>query len=65
MAQYLRGDEGGRLLNMLAMLRNPDRIRTRRRELERMLERTMPDVLGAARARFRQLTRNMPRPAPR
>jgi hypothetical protein len=64
-SQYLRGDEGGRLLNMLAMLRDPDRTRARRRELERQLERTMPDVLGAARARFRRLTRDMPQPAPR
>lgn len=64
-AQYLRGGEGGRLLDMLAMLRDPDRSRARRRELERMLQRSMPDVLTAARARFRQLTRNMPQPAPR
>ncbi|HST35588.1 MAG TPA: hypothetical protein VLK25_03035 [Allosphingosinicella sp.] len=64
-AQYLRSDEGNRLLGMLAMLRDPDRTRTRRRELERTLELRIPDVLAAARARFRSLTRNMPTPAPR
>lgn len=64
-SQYLRSGEGGRLLDMLAMLRDPDRTRARRRELERQLERTMPDVLGAARARFRRLARNLPQPAPR
>lgn len=63
--QYLRSDEGDRLLAMLAMLRDPQRTRTRRRELERTLDRTVPNVLAAARARFRQLTRNMAQPAPR
>jgi len=65
LAQYLRGDEGGRFLDMLALLRDPDRTRARRRELERTVQRTLPDVFGAARARFRQLARNLPRPAPR
>lgn len=65
LAQYLRSDEGGRLLDMLASLRDPERTRARRRELERMLQRTTPDVFAAARARFRQLARNLPQPAPR
>lgn len=63
--QYLRSDEGSRLLTTLALLRDRRRTRERRRELERVLERTTPDVLGAARARFRQLARNMAQPAPR
>ena len=65
LAQYLRTDEGGRLLATLALLRDPERTERRRRELERGLERTTPDAMIAARAQFRQLTRNLPREAPR
>lgn len=65
LAQYLRTDEGGRLLATLALLRDPERTERRRRELERGLERTVPDAMIAARAQFRQLTRNLPREAPR
>lgn len=64
-AQYLRGDEGRRLLDALALLREPDRTERRRRELERSLARASPDALGSARASFRQRTRNLARPAPR
>ncbi len=62
---YLRGDEGGRFLDALALLRQPDRTEQRRRELRRIVERTTPDALVAARARFRQRTRNLPRALPR
>lgn len=65
LAQYLRTDEGSRLLATLALLRDPERTERRRRELERSIERTTPDAIVAARARFRQLTRNLPREAPR
>jgi hypothetical protein len=64
-AAYLRGDEGRRFLEVLALLRQPDRTEDRRRDLQRMLARTTPDVLGPARALFRQRTRNLPQPAPR
>lgn len=63
--QYVRGPEGGRFLDALAMLRHPDRTERRRREIERGLARTNPDSMVAARARFRQRTRNLPAPAPR
>jgi hypothetical protein len=63
-AAYLRSDEGRRFLEALAILRQDDRTRDRRRELERRLARTTPDVLGPARALFRQQTRNLPQPAP-
>ena len=62
--QYLRGDDGGRLLGLLTMLRDPELTQRRRRELERGVERTTPDAMVAARAQFRRLTRNL-RPAPR
>ncbi len=65
-AQYLRGEEGGRLLAAVAMLRqDDDRVQRRRRELERMLERTMPGAMADARADFRRRSRNVPRAAPR
>ncbi|HYD11419.1 MAG TPA: hypothetical protein VEC11_01080 [Allosphingosinicella sp.] len=65
-AQFLRGEEGGRLLAAVAMLRqDDDRIQRRRRELERMLERTMPGAMADARAEFRRRSRNIPRAAPR
>ena len=65
-AQYLRGEEGGRLLGALAMLRrDDDRVQRRRRELERMLERTTPGAIADARAEFRRRSRNIPRAAPR
>lgn len=64
-AQYLRGDEGGRLLAALAMLRqDDDRIQHRRRELEHMLERTTPGAMADARAEFRRRSRNLPGAAP-
>jgi hypothetical protein len=63
--QYLRGDEGRRFLDALALLREPERTEQRRRELERSLARTGGDTLAAARASFRQRTRNLARPAPR
>lgn len=65
LAQYLRTDEGGRLLTTLALLRDPERTERRRREIERSIERTTPDAMIAARARFLRLTRNLPREAPR
>ncbi len=65
-AQYLRGEEGGRLLAALAMLRmDDDRVQRRRREIERMLERTTPGAMADARADFRRRSRNIPRAAPR
>jgi hypothetical protein len=63
-AQYVRSDEGGRFLAALALLRQGDRTE-RRRELERSLARTDADWLAAARARFRQNTRNLPGAPPR
>jgi len=64
-AQYLRSDEGNRLLTTLALLRDPERTERRRREIERSIERTTPDAMAAARIQFRRLTRNLPREAPR
>ena len=65
-AQYLRGEEGGRLLAAVAMLReDDDRIQRRRRELERMLERTVPGAMADARADFRRRSRNLPAAPPR
>jgi hypothetical protein len=65
-ARFLRGEEGGRLLAALAMLRqDDDRIQRRRRELERMLERATPGALADARAEFRRRSRNLPGPPPR
>lgn len=63
--QYLRGEEGGRLLDMLAALRQPEATERRRRELDRIVVRAAPDAFPAAHARFLQRTRYMPRPAPR
>ncbi|HVQ09879.1 MAG TPA: hypothetical protein VMS43_15740 [Allosphingosinicella sp.] len=65
MAQYLRGDDGGKLLGALALLRQPERTERRRRELDRLVPRTGLGSLDAALARFRHLTRNIPRAAPR
>lgn len=62
---YLRGDEGSRLLDLLTRLRQPERTEQRRRELQRTLARTTSDPLAAARALFRQRTRNLPRALPR
>lgn len=64
LSTYLRSDEGTRLLTTLAMLRDPDRSERRRREIERNLDRTAPDAMAAARAQFRQRTRNLPRNIP-
>lgn len=65
-AQYLRSDEGGRLFATIALLRRDDeRVQRRRRELERMLERSTPGAMAAARAEFRRRSRNIPRAAPR
>jgi hypothetical protein len=68
-ALYLRGEEGGRLLAALAMLamlrRDDDRVQRRRRELERMLERTTPGAMADARAEFRRRSRNLPGAPPR
>jgi hypothetical protein len=65
-AQYLRGEEGGRLLAALAMLRrDDDRVQRRRRELERMLEQTTPGAMADARAEFRRRSRNLPGAPPR
>jgi hypothetical protein len=65
-ALYLRGEEGGRLLAALAMLRrDDDRVQRRRRELERMLERTTPGATADARAEFRRRSRNLPGAPPR
>lgn len=64
-ARYLSGEEGGKLLGALALLRQPERTERRRRELDRLVPRTGLGSLDAARARFRHLTRNTPRPAPR
>jgi hypothetical protein len=65
-AQYLRGEEGGRLLAAVAMLRrDDDRVQRRRRELERMLERTTPGAMADARADFRRRSRNLPGAPPR
>lgn len=63
--QYLRGEEGSRLLDTLAALRRPEATEDRRRELERVVARTEPDAFPAAHARFLQRTRYLPRPAPR
>ena len=64
-AQYLRGEEGGKLLGALALLRQPERTERRRRELDRLVPRGGLGSLDAALARFRHLTRNIPRAAPR
>ena len=63
--QYLRGEEGGKLLGALALLRQPERTERRRRELDRLVPRGGVGSLDAPLARFRQLTRNIPRAAPR
>lgn len=62
---YLRGADGGRLLDAVALLRQPERTERRRRELDRIVARSGPGSLDAALARFRQLTRYVARPAPR
>ncbi len=65
-ARYLQSEEGGRLFAAIAMLRtDDDRVQRRRRELERMLERTMPGAFADARSEFRRRSRNIPRAAPR
>jgi hypothetical protein len=64
-AQFLRGQDGGRMLEALALLRQPERTERRRRELESIVPRSGLGSLDAALARFRQLTRNVPRAAPR
>jgi hypothetical protein len=64
-ARYLSGEEGGKLLGVLALLRQPERTERRRRELDRLVPRTGLGSLDAALARFRHLTRNTPRAAPR
>ena len=65
-ARYLQSEEGSRLLAAVAMLRqDDDRVQRRRRELERMLERTTPGAMADARAEFRRRSRNIPRAAPR
>jgi len=64
-AQYLRTEEGRRFLDAVTLLRDSGRTERRRRELETMLGRANTDGLAAARARFRQRTRNLPAPAPR
>jgi hypothetical protein len=58
---YVRGDEGGRFLDALTRLRDPAWTGPRRRALERSLARGASDPLTAARALFRQRTRNLPR----
>jgi hypothetical protein len=65
MAQYLRGPDGGKLLDAVALLRRPDRTARRRRELDRLVPRAGLGSVDAALARFRQVTRNIPRAAPR
>ncbi|MEA3014225.1 MAG: hypothetical protein QOD42_2770 [Sphingomonadales bacterium] len=64
-AQYLRGADGGKLLGALALLRQGEGSERRRRELDRLVPRSGLGSLDAARARFRRLTRNTPRAAPR
>ncbi|HTU12538.1 MAG TPA: hypothetical protein VMG08_16730 [Allosphingosinicella sp.] len=65
-ATYLRGEEGGRLLAALASLRQDDaQVQRRRREIERMLERSTPGALAEARAEFRRRSRNLPAAPPR
>ena len=64
-AQYLRGEEGSRLLDTLALLRRPERTAQRRRELERAVGRTDPRASAAALGRFRERTRYLPRARPR
>jgi hypothetical protein len=65
MVQYLRGPDGRKLLDAVALLRQPNRTERRRRELDRLLPRTGVGSLDAPLARFRHLTRNIPRAAPR
>lgn len=60
-AAFLRGEEGARFLDALTRLRQPERTQERRRALERGLARGPSDPLTAARALFRQRTRNLPR----
>jgi hypothetical protein len=64
-ARYLSGEEGGKLLAVLTLLRQPERTERRRRELDRLVPRTGLGSLDAALARFRHVTRNTPRAAPR
>jgi hypothetical protein len=64
-AQFLGSAEGNRLVMAMGLLRNRDRTARRRRELERVLERTTPAALAEARADFRRRARNIPRAAPR
>lgn len=65
-AQYLQSPEGQRLTLALGLLRDNDRTGRRRRELERMLARTLPPVaIAQARAAFRRLSRNIPVAPPR
>jgi hypothetical protein len=60
-AAFLRSEEGGHFLDAWALLRDPERSARRRRALDRQLAGTTPDVLGPARAAFRDSTRTMPR----
>jgi hypothetical protein len=64
-AAFLRSPEGGHFLDAWALLRDSDRSARRRRELDRQLAATTPDVLGPARTQFRERTRNLPRPGQR
>jgi len=64
-AQYLRSPEGARLTLALGLLRDNDRTGRRRRELERMIARTVPASIAQARAEFRRLSRNVPVAPPR
>ncbi|HYI47489.1 MAG TPA: hypothetical protein VEX35_03395 [Allosphingosinicella sp.] len=65
LAQFLRGEDGAKLLATLALLRDPERTERRRRELDRQIARTGMGPIGPALARFRHVTRDMPRAAPR
>jgi len=64
-AAFLRSEEGTRLVMALGLLRDNDRTGRRRRELERMMERTTPAALAQARAEFRRQSRNIPAAPPR
>jgi len=64
-AGFLRSPEGTRLVMALGLLRDNDRTGRRRRELERMMERTEPAALASARAEFRRQSRNIAAAPPR
>jgi hypothetical protein len=61
---WLRSDEGRRFLELWTALRDPDRS-AERRLLSGDLDRLAADVIGPARALFRQRSRDLPQPAPR